>query len=276
MTFFQAKVRRLARWLGCGSLTLLVVVAAMLGSTTDLYAQTQSGITSPADGSTVNGDTAIIGSAVIDQFQKYELHFKQDPSGDDAYVYFAGGTSQVNNGQLGVWAAAGLPPGTYSLRLRVVKADGNYAEFFIHNITLNQGAAATPTSSTPTETPIPTFTFTPAPQPTAAVGDVQQPAVEGDQATPTPLLASPTPDSSAPSGGVSNTVGSPSTAGGVNVPAAETEGSNLTRDLGAALSFSKLSEQFWSGVRYGALLFVVIGLIFGGKRLLGWAWLRFR
>lgn len=276
MMVFYNKFNLLTRWLGSGFFALLFALASLLGSTTVLYAQTQSGITSPADGSTVNGDTAIIGSAVIDQFQKYELHFKLDPSGDDAYVYFAGGTGQVSNGQLGVWAAAGLPPGTYSLRLRVVKADGNYAEFFVHNIKLNQGAVATPTSSTPTETPIPTFTFTPAPQPTAAVGAVEQPSVEGDQATPTPLLAPPTPDSSAPAGGASNAVNTPSATGGVNVSTAETEGSSLTRDLGAALSFSKLREQFWSGVRYGVTLFFVIALIFGGKRLLGWAWLRFR
>jgi hypothetical protein len=276
MMVFQAKFTILTRWLGCGCLALLIVVATLFSSTTGLYAQTQSGIASPADGSTISGDTPIIGTAVIDQFQKYELHFKLDPSGDDAYVYFAGGTSQVSNGQLGVWAAAGLPPGSYSLRLRVVKADGNYAEFFIHNIRLNQGAVATPTSSTPTETPIPTFTFTPAPQPTAAVGDVQQPSVEGDQATPAPLLATPTPDSAAGASGVTTAVNTPPAGGGVNAPAAEAEGSSLTRDLGAALSFEKLREQFWNGVRYGALLFLLIGLIFGGKRLLGWAWLRFR
>ena len=54
----------------------------------------------------------------------------------------------------------------------MVKADGNYAEFFARNLTVNQGNAPTPTSaitetvtltsSLPTETPIPTLTFTPA------------------------------------------------------------------------------------------------------------------
>jgi hypothetical protein len=105
-----------------------------------ISAQDQSGITSPAPGAAISGDVPIFGTAVIDPFQKYELHFKQEPSGNDAYIYFYGGTSPVANGQLGVWQAGGLPPGTYSLRLRVVKQDGNYAETFVPNLSVNQGA----------------------------------------------------------------------------------------------------------------------------------------
>src|SRR3954470_10935808 len=72
----------------------------------------QSGITAPATGAAVSGDVAIMGTAVIDPFQKYELHFKLEPSGDDAYIYFAGATTPVQNGQLGVWQTGGLAPGT--------------------------------------------------------------------------------------------------------------------------------------------------------------------
>ncbi len=93
----------------------------------------------------------IIGTAVIDSFQKYELHYKQEPSGDDAYIYFTGGTTPIVGGQLGVWAAGGLPPGNYSIRLRVVKQDGNYAEYYAPNVSVNQAAP----SPTPTETPRP-------------------------------------------------------------------------------------------------------------------------
>ena len=63
--------------------------------------RTARALSSPAPGAAINGDVPIIGTAVIDPFQKYELHYKQEPSGDDAYIYFAGGTSPVINGQLG-------------------------------------------------------------------------------------------------------------------------------------------------------------------------------
>ncbi len=82
-----------------------------------IHVMAQSGITSPSAGTSVSGDVVIVGTAVIDPFQKYELHYKLEPSGDDAYIYFFGGTTPVINGQLGTWQAAGLPAGVYSLRL---------------------------------------------------------------------------------------------------------------------------------------------------------------
>ncbi len=65
----------------------------------------QAGITSPANGDAVSGDVVIMGSAVIDPFQKYELHYKLEPSGNDAYIYFAGATTPITNGQLGCLAS---------------------------------------------------------------------------------------------------------------------------------------------------------------------------
>ena len=139
------RVRRIA-----GSIvTLIILLFLSIGGTLWQPVVAQSGITSPAPGSSVSGDVTVIGTAVIDPFQKYELHFKLEPSGDDAYVYFTGNTVPVQNGPLGVWQTGGLPAGIYSLRLRVVKNDGNYAEFFAQNISVNQGPpqpSASPTS----------------------------------------------------------------------------------------------------------------------------------
>ena len=84
------------------ALVLLAVMWFAWGAT-PAHAQAETGITSPAPGSVIAGDVPIFGTATIDPFQKYELHFKQDPSGDDAFIYFAGGTSPVVGGQLGVW-----------------------------------------------------------------------------------------------------------------------------------------------------------------------------
>jgi hypothetical protein len=267
------------RWLS----GIALAAGLWVGVTSGVQAQGQSGITSPAPGSAVSGDVPIMGTAVIDPFQKYELHYKQEPSGDDAYIYFGGGTNPVVSGQLGVWQAGGLPPGSYSLRLRVVKADGNYAEFYTPNLNVNGGGGAgaalpTPTSGLPTETPIPTATFTPAPQPTAAVGAVQQPQVQGVQGAAAPTIAevaavdvgSATP---APTLVFTTTAGLGATGDTASIG---NEESGLTRELGAALSFDKLRAQFWSGVRYSVVLCLGVLALFGGKRLFDWVWTQFR
>lgn len=241
----------------------------------------QSGITAPETGATISGDVQVLGTAVIDPFQKYELHYKLEPSGDDAYVYFDGGTNQVINGQLGTWRAAGLPPGIYSLRLRVVKADGNYAEYYAHELSVNQGPAPTPTSSEPTPTPIPTATFTPAPQPTPIVGQVAQPQVEGLAATPTAAsvaVASENPTDGGDSAGNvtpdQDTAASLFEAQAAASPVAEQ--SSFTRELGTAVSIDRLRTFFFTGVRFSATLILGIVALLGGKRLFNWLWMQYR
>lgn len=232
----------------------------------------QSEITSPAVGSAVAGDVPVIGTAVIDPFQKYEIHYKLEPSGDDAYIYFDGGTTPVVNGQLAIWRASGLAPGVYSLRLRVVKLDGNYAEYFAQNVSVNQGPAPTPTSDQPTPTPIPTATFTPAAQPTPAVGQVEQPGAVDDAAADdaqnsVSLLPTATPAAVA----VADTSGEPGTVNDTGETAAVAEVDNLSRQLGTALSLSRLRSFFVDGMRISAIIFLVIGAIFGGRWLFSWA-----
>jgi hypothetical protein len=85
-------------------------------------------ITSPKDGDTVSGNTPIVGTASFDpavvQFYKVELGI---PSGTDVQWLTLGEThnTPVVNGQLEFLQAEGLAPGTYFLRLIVVK-DSNY------------------------------------------------------------------------------------------------------------------------------------------------------
>lgn len=253
--------------------SILLVAAWLIWGAAPVRAQAESGITSPAPGSAITGDVPIFGTATIEPFQKYELHFKQDPSGDDAFIYFAGGTSPVINGQLGVWQAGGLPSGTYTLRLRVVKADGNYAETFIPNLSVNQGAPpALAIEATPTETPTPTFT--PAPQPTPVLGQVTQPQVEGDEPTPTPAqVAIVDPGSTPASGGLLPT---PTPASLTSSQGTTTESSGaVTRQLGEALSFQRLSAQFFNGMRISVALFIGIAAIVLGKRVFEWVWRRY-
>jgi hypothetical protein len=64
----------------------------------------------------ISGDVPIFGTATIDPFQKYELHFKQDPSGDDAFHLLC--RRHFADGRRAAWRVAGgwLATGTYTLR----------------------------------------------------------------------------------------------------------------------------------------------------------------
>lgn len=265
------------RWL---ALLFLISAVASVGLFPD-HVQAQSGITSPTSGAH-SGDVPIIGTAVIDPFQRYELYYKLEPSGDDAYIYFDGGTTQVTNGQLGIWRTTNLAPGTYSIRLRVVKADGNYGEFFVRDLVVNPSAAAeptpTPTASEPTPTPIPTATFTPAPQPTAIVGQVTQPQVESDG----PVLA---PTSAVNTTVLTGTTGDNTGAGsetdstlfaGSATAATQEVGTSFTRELGEAVAVDRLRGFFFTGMRVSAILILGSIVLLAGRRLVSWVWTQYR
>ncbi|MFN8491061.1 MAG: hypothetical protein U0350_25930 [Caldilineaceae bacterium] len=93
-----------------------------------------SGIYSPTPESTVSGTIDVVGSATVESFQKYELFYKQQANADDAYIYFGGGTTPIENSKLGAWPTAGLAHGQYTLRLRVVKNTGDYTDFYVANL----------------------------------------------------------------------------------------------------------------------------------------------
>lgn len=259
---------------------VLVVVASalVLFGSLPYHLHAQSGISAPASGAPVSGDVPIIGTAVIEPFQRYELYYKLEPSGDDAYIYFDGGTNQVTNGQLAIWRTANLAPGTYSIRLRVVKTDGNYGEFFATGLVVNQNAepTPTPTSSEPTPTPIPTATFTPAPQPTPIVGQVTQPQVEGEAPLPTPTIAG----AAASSGGVSVGNGAGDNADTLfattSTAAPQEVTTSFTRELGEAVALNRLRSFFFTGMRVSAILILGGVILLAGRRLFSWVWTQYR
>jgi hypothetical protein len=191
-------------------LIFFILVARFFVNYSWAFAQTNSGITSPVAGATVYGNVVINGTATSEPFAKYELAFKREPSGDNAYSYFAGASKQVIAGKLGVWRTAGLEPGVYSLRLRVVRPDGNYTEYFVQNVTVSaqpptQTVKAANQSQAAKAPPAPTLTpFIVTATPTAedifiaatAAAQITLDAAATGTTTPTPrnmVLATRTP-----------------------------------------------------------------------------------
>ncbi len=192
-------------------------------------------ITSPTDGQEISGLVTITGSANHPAFDRYELAYGPDPNPNDAWQVFATGKQSVSNGSLGTWNAGVVPPGAYTLRLRVVRKDSNYSEAFVHGLHVGQAApAGTPTSIPPA----PTF---PAEQPTFDAVDA---------ARPTATIFIEQPPTSLPAA----------------VPAVvnQTPRSSDTRRTSAAaspLNANLLASTCVSGIAFTLALFVVVGVI---------------
>ncbi|MGD9047279.1 MAG: hypothetical protein PVF77_04450 [Anaerolineae bacterium] len=180
-------MRRTAAIIALGLLLLALPVVRVV------QAQTTGQITSPRDQATVRGLVPIEGSATHPQFQKYEVHYGPQPNPGDQWTPIGGSpfTVPVVQGRLGLWDTTLIPDGVYSLRLRVVRLDGNYDEYFVRGIQVSNTRPtetptpeATPTEAPPTNTPEPTSTVvigvptvsSPTPRPTATALPTALPA----------------------------------------------------------------------------------------------------
>lgn len=90
-------------------------------------ADPRSAIAAPGLNAQVSGMVSIIGTAVHERFNYYKLEYGPGASPSDSeWSFFAEGNQPVNNGLLGTLNAGFLPPGTYSIRITVVDASGNF------------------------------------------------------------------------------------------------------------------------------------------------------
>ena len=237
-----------------GLLLLLVLVAPLWAepSIAPLPQAARAEITSPEPLTAIRGEVPISGTALHPQFQRYELYFKLEPGENWIFIGEAHFES-VDRGLLGIWFTSSLPDGTYSLRLRVVRLDGNYEEVIVRQVLV---ANAEPTeTSTPEVSPTPTETPTPLP-PTPTVV-VEQPII------PTPTLR-PT---STP------TVGDDTLA----ATAGDEDGGFLgINRLISQINLDDVSNAFVLGVKYALLAFAALAAYFILKRLLIWLWTHIR
>jgi hypothetical protein len=212
--------------LACVVLIVPVLIAPL--------AQVQGQITSPRDRASVRGLVPVEGSANHPEFQKYEVHFGPEPNPGDQWTPLAGSpfTVPVMQGRLGLWDTTVIPDGVYSLRLRLVRLDGNYDEYFVRGIQVantlpveTDTPEPSPTSATPEEP-----TATPTSTPTVVIG--------------VPTVSSPTPRPS-----------------GTPLPTAPPTATSEPLDL----PFQSVSDAACKGAGITLALFLGIGLFFALK-----------
>lgn len=236
-------------------LTFLLLTAVSRSGA--VLAQTGSGITAPAPGETIAGVVEVRGTAVHPDYLRYELAFTNQATGSD-WIVFAEGSQPVVDGVLAVWdtivgqaiGAPVFPDGRYQLRLRVVKTDFNYDEYFVTDLIIqNQGPTPTPT---PDETAVGLTATAVVPILPTSSGDSSF-----QQLTPLPSLT-PFPTPTPPPTVVSGTPSLPQAAGN------ETDG-GLLGQL-EAVETDQVGSAFWLGIRLTVGLFLVAG----GYLLLRW------
>lgn len=251
----------------------LVLTFSLLGSSwrvTAVLAQTGSGITAPASGEAVSGVVEVRGTAVHPDYLRYELAFLNQSAPGADWIVFAEGSQPVVDSVLAVWdttvgrsiGAPVFPDGRYQLRLRVVKTDFNYDEYFVTDLSIqNEGPTPTPT---PDETAVAlTATVVAAPvQPTGSSDSSFQ------QPTPLPSLTpfpTPTPPPTVVSGFPDGPPGG-----------ADDEAGGLLGQL-EAVETNRVGAAFWLGIRITAFLFLAAALYllfrWGARRLWYFYWL---
>jgi len=155
-------------------------------------------ITSPQMNAEVRGKVLINGRASLPQFDYYKVEFGIGPNPTDWALIGDIHKNPVTDGLLATWDTTLLPDGTYSLRIRVVRPDGNYEEHFVPQIKI---VNAVPTA-TVTATASPTFLPPTIPMGATYTPAVTRPTAALAQPTPTPTLARPTRAAMSPLGDI--------------------------------------------------------------------------
>jgi hypothetical protein len=175
-------------------IALILTVLSAVGWTGALAAPPAQGdlalITSPQNNAIVRGLVPIQGSATHPQFQFYKVEYAREPvTGENFAIVGAIHEQQVVDGQLEVWDTTQVPDGSYTLRLRVVRLDGNYGEYNVVQVVV---ANAQPTE-TPTPAVAPPPTVSPTPLPPTPTIVIEQPPLPTGAATPVPTRVTPLP-----------------------------------------------------------------------------------
>jgi hypothetical protein len=167
-------------------LTTDAAFRAQLPLSTPTKPAVRNEITFPEPGGVVYGFMRIRGTALINDFQQYQVHIA--PSGSEDWQGLFGSFNVVRDGDLYVLNTSQFPDGFYDLRVRAIQQTGNYTEAFVRGFEIRN-------ENPPTPTPTPNITVT-----VEISGTPTLPPLSPIQ-TPSPLpTPTPTPESFIPGG----------------------------------------------------------------------------
>jgi hypothetical protein len=125
-------------------------------------------IAHPGSGDAIAGLVSIIGTPLIQNFARYDVHIS--PAGMDAWSWLATEYDVLRDDEIHLLDTAGYPDGRYDVRVRAVSNVGNYDEVFLRDLEIRNAVPPTATSiinaagtrifllATLTPTPAPTAT----------------------------------------------------------------------------------------------------------------------
>ena len=118
---------------------VLTVLASLVAAPLFVSAQTENGLTSPAEGATVSGTATVTGYADDANFLRWDLFVL--PGGDDSGKIWVASGKTVGEFSVDLDTTK-FPDGEHALSLRVVKTDSNYNEYVTSFTLANAGAPA--------------------------------------------------------------------------------------------------------------------------------------
>lgn len=125
--------------------------------------RTVNEVVHPGEGDALAGEVEIIGTALIADFMRYDIHIAR--AYEDRWAWVASSTEVVHDDVLHVLNTRGYGDGRYNLRVRAVDMRGNFTEEFVYNLEIRNSRPPTPTpdpNATPApRSPLPTPTPTP-------------------------------------------------------------------------------------------------------------------
>jgi hypothetical protein len=210
-------------------------------------------ITQPQPDAAVRGVVQIVGSATHPQFQRYELYYAPFPvPSDNAWIFIGDAHFQQQPaGLLGTWATGGLSDGAYALKVRVVRADGNYQDSDPRRVLV--------ANRRPIETPTPLVTV------------VLEPTTEPTSLPPTPTVVIAAPTVQLPRAAVTSTVQTATTPTPMLGDARTT-----TSSVDGLFDVGRLVDTAEKAATYTVGLFVAVGAFFAVKAVLAWLWHKIR
>lgn len=128
--------------------------------------RTVNEIIHPGDGDAIAGQTEIIGTGLIADFQRYDVHISR--AGEDRWSWAHSSAEVVHDNVLVVLNTRGYADGRYDVRVRAVSMRGQFSEAFVNNLEIRNAWPPTPTpdpnaplverAALPTPTPTPDMT----------------------------------------------------------------------------------------------------------------------